>query len=78
MGIQCFVETKPQKLGHMEGGFLSGFRWVPEWDQVGSTDSLDMSYHIPSKPNLHPENLNQVFVLLHAPLPPNFNVESTY
>ena len=29
VGIQCFVETKPQKRGHMEGGFLSGFRWVP-------------------------------------------------
>ena len=29
MGIECFVETKPQKRGHMEGGFLSGFRWVP-------------------------------------------------
>ena len=46
--------------------------------QLDRTNAFDSYCTHPSKPNLHPENLNQVFVLLHAPLPPNFNVESTY
>ena len=42
----------------------------PNLTELDRTNAFDSYCTHPSKPNLHPENLNQVFVLLHAPFPP--------